>query len=47
MPCWNFKKDEKSFEDYVVFNYFEGEVPRPALLPAGQELVDMLSLQIE
>ncbi len=47
VPCWNFKKDEKSFEDYVVFNYFEGEVPRPELLPVGQELVNMLSLQIE
>ena len=46
VPCWSFKKDNKSFEDYVVFNYFEGEVPRPALLPAGQELVDMLNLQI-
>ncbi len=46
VPCWNFKKDEKSFEDYVVFNYFEGQVPRAELLPAGQDLVDMLSIQI-
>ncbi len=46
VPCWNFKKDEKSFEDYVVFNYFEGQVPHAELLPVGQELVDMLNLQI-
>jgi len=30
----------------VVFNYFEGEVQRLELLPAGQELVDMLNVQI-
>jgi len=47
VPCWSYKKEDKSFEDYVVFNYFEGEVPKPALLPAGQELVDMLNLQID
>ena len=47
VPCWNFKKEDKSFEDFVVFNYFEGQVPKAALLPVGQELVDMLSLQIE
>ena len=47
VPCWNFKKDDKSFEDFVVFNYFEGEVPRPALLPAGKDLVNMLSAQID
>jgi hypothetical protein len=46
VPCWDFKKEDKSFEDYVVFNYFEGEIPETALLPVGQDLVDMLSLQI-
>ena len=46
VPCWSYKKNEEAFEDYVVFNYFEGEVPRPVLLPAGQELVDMLNIQI-
>ena len=46
VPCWSFKNKDKSFEDYVVFNYFEGEVPEAALLPVGQDLVDMLSLQI-
>ncbi len=46
VPCWSFKKKDNSFEDYVVFNYFEGEVPKAALLPIGQDLVDMLSLQI-
>jgi len=46
VPCWNFKKDDNSFEDYVVFNYFEGQVPHAELLPIGQELVDLLSVQI-
>jgi len=46
VPCWSYKKAEEAFEDYVVFNYFEGEVPRAELLPAGQELVNMLSAQI-
>ena len=46
VPCWSYKKEENAFEDYVVFNYFEGEVPRPELLPAGQDLVDMLNIQI-
>ena len=46
VPCWSYKKEENAFEDYVVFNCFEGTVPRPELLPAGQELVDMLNIQI-
>ncbi len=46
VPCWSYKKDENAFEDYVVFNYFEGDVPRPELLLAGQNLVDMLNIQI-
>ena len=46
VPCWSYRKEEGAFEDYVVFNYYEGEVPKPELLPAGQELVDMLNLQI-
>ncbi|GAH12094.1 unnamed protein product, partial [marine sediment metagenome] len=41
-----FKNKDKSFEDYVVFNYFEGQVPHAELLPIGQELVDMLNIQI-
>ncbi len=46
VPCWSFKKVNNSFEDYVVFNYFEGQVPNAELLPIGQELVDLLSAQI-
>jgi hypothetical protein len=46
VPCWSFKNKEKAFEDYVVFNYFEGALPKAKLLPTGQELVDMLSTQI-
>jgi len=46
VPCWSFKNKDKSFEDYVVFNYFEGEVPEAALLPVGQDLVNILNLQI-
>ena len=46
VPCWSFSKDDNSFEDYVVFNYFEGQVPHAELLPIGQELVDLLSVQI-
>jgi hypothetical protein len=46
VPCWNYNKFENKFEDYVVFNYYEGEVSQAELLPKGQELVDMLSVQI-
>jgi hypothetical protein len=46
VPCWTFNKTEKTFEDYVVFNYFEGEVPKAELLPVGQDLVNILNLQI-
>ncbi|MHA1239357.1 MAG: hypothetical protein ACTSQU_01065 [Promethearchaeota archaeon] len=46
VPCWSFKNKDKSFEDYVVFNYFEGDVPEAALLPIGQDLVDLLNIQI-
>ena len=47
VPCWNYNKFENNFEDYVVFNYYEGEVSQTELLPKGQELVDMLSVQIK
>jgi hypothetical protein len=46
VPCWSYSKTEKAFEDYVVFNYFEGEVPQAELLPVGQDLVNVLNLQI-
>lgn len=46
VPCWNYNKTKNKFEDYVVFNYFEGQVPHAELLPIGQELVDLLSIQI-
>ena len=46
VPCWNYNKTENKFEDYVVFNYFEGEVPQAELLPVGQDLVNILNLQI-
>jgi len=46
VPCWTYNKSEKIFEDYVVFNYFEGEVPQAEFLPVGQELVDILNLQV-
>jgi len=46
VPCWSYSKAEKVFEDSVVFNYFEGDVPQAELLPVGQELVDILNLQI-
>ncbi|GAG03143.1 unnamed protein product, partial [marine sediment metagenome] len=46
VPCWTYNNTERTFEDYVVFNYFEGELPQAALLPVGQELVNILSVQI-
>ncbi len=46
LPCWSYNKTEDAFEDYVVFNYYEGEVPQAELLPVGQDLVDILNLQI-
>jgi hypothetical protein len=46
VPCWTYNKSEENFEDYVVFNYFEGEVSQAAFLPVGQELVDILNLQV-
>ncbi len=45
LPCWTFNKKENTFEDYVVFNYFDGDVPQAELLPVGQDLVDILNLQ--
>lgn len=46
VPCWSYSKTEKTFEDYVVFNYFEGDVPQAELLPVGQDLVNILNVQI-
>ncbi|MBY8987018.1 MAG: hypothetical protein KGD61_01070 [Candidatus Lokiarchaeota archaeon] len=46
VPCWSYSKTEGAFEDYVVFNYFEGDVPQAELLPVGQDLLNILNLQI-
>jgi len=39
VPCWEYNKNTNEFEDFVVFNYFKGELSNIDLLPEGMRLL--------
>jgi hypothetical protein len=45
VPSWEFNKEEKVFEDRILFNWFEGKIDRNIqLIDEGKELLTCLSL---
>ncbi|MFX0026841.1 MAG: hypothetical protein ACFE8M_10530 [Candidatus Hermodarchaeota archaeon] len=44
VPCWKYIPDKKIFEDYIVFNYFEGKIEHIDLLPQGYELLNCIEV---
>ncbi|MFX0032552.1 MAG: hypothetical protein ACFE8V_12350 [Promethearchaeota archaeon] len=44
VPCWNYDIKKKYFDDYIVFNYFEGQIRNIDLLPQGYTLLSCVEL---
>ena len=46
LPSWKYNKVKNVFEDFILFNYFEGEISEDIkLIDEGKELLEMLGLQ--
>lgn len=45
-PCFLYNKEELCYEDQVIFNFFKGALKQMELLPQGQELLELLQLEI-
>jgi len=44
IPSWNYNQKRKYFEDYILFNYFEGKIDEDIqLIPKGIELLKSLN----
>ncbi|MFW9828881.1 MAG: hypothetical protein ACFFEY_14925 [Candidatus Thorarchaeota archaeon] len=44
VPCWNYNPERETFEDNIIFNYFEGEITQIDLLPQGYELLNCIEV---
>ena len=44
VPCWKYIPQQNRFEDYIVFNYFEGKIEYIDLLPQGYELLNCIEV---
>ncbi|MFX1497990.1 MAG: hypothetical protein ACFFBH_10710 [Promethearchaeota archaeon] len=44
VPCWNYDIRNNTFEDSVIFNYFEGEITNIDLLPQGYNLLNSIEI---
>ncbi|MFW9819655.1 MAG: DUF998 domain-containing protein [Candidatus Thorarchaeota archaeon] len=46
LPSWRYNKESGVFEDYILFNYFEGEIsPDIQLIEEGKRLLEVLGTQ--
>ena len=46
IPSWKYNPENEKFEDYVLFNCYEGEIDENIqLIPEGKELFKILSLK--
>ncbi|MFX0135336.1 MAG: GNAT family N-acetyltransferase, partial [Candidatus Hodarchaeota archaeon] len=46
VPSWKYNKDKKTFEDCVLFNFFEGNISNEIqLISEGQELLQVLGIK--
>ena len=44
VPSWKYNQEKEIFEDYILFNYFEGEIDgNIQLIPEGEELLRCLN----
>ena len=45
-PCFLYNERENCYDDQVIFNLYKGKLEQMELLPQGQELVELLKLDI-
>ncbi len=46
IPCWRYNKEKDIFEDYVVFNYYKGNIDRNIkLIPETEKLLQVLKFK--
>lgn len=46
VPSWKYNQEKDIFEDYILFNHYEGEIDRNIqLIPEGEELIRCLNLR--
>jgi hypothetical protein len=46
VPCWKYNKETGFFEDYILFNHYQGIVTEMKLWKEGQDLLSMIKLNI-
>ncbi len=47
IPSWKFDQQDEVFKDYILFNWFEGEISKDIkLIDEGKELFDILNLDL-
>ena len=46
VPCWEYNNNHEKFEDYIIFNWYEGKLSDLCLLPEGAQLLDMIQQTI-
>ncbi|TFF88141.1 MAG: hypothetical protein EU550_01865 [Promethearchaeota archaeon] len=45
IPCWKYKKNTDTFDDYIVFNYFNGKLNESVeLIPETEDLLRFIGL---
>jgi len=44
IPCWKYIPEQNKFEDYIMFNYFEGNIEHIDLLLQGYELLNCIEI---
>jgi len=47
VPSWRFNKERHVFEDFIVFNYFKGEVNNVQIIPQSEPLLNTLNFTMD
>ena len=48
VPCWYYDKEQNTFEDRIVFNYYKGDIDNNIkLIPESEELINKLKISVE
>ena len=45
IPSWNYNKEQQTFEDSVVYNWYQGSLTELELLPEGNQLLELLQVK--
>jgi hypothetical protein len=47
VPCWKYNKVTELFEDYILFNYYEGKIENIQIIPTSDTLLSALGFSID